>query len=135
LTSGALGLTLGCLVRPDQIGLMFGLLVIPLTLLGCISYPWAALGLVRWLQIVVLMNPLVYLSEGVRAALTPTLPHMATVAYLGASIAIAVFLVVFGPNRFVRPKTTRRNLLAQSRQVPAAPAALSPLVDHGRLRL
>jgi hypothetical protein len=107
LKSGALGLTLGCLVRSDQIGLMFGLL----------------------------MNPLVYLSEGVRAALTPTLPHMATVAYLGASIAIAVFLVVFGPNRFVRPKTTRRNLLAQSRRNLSAPAALSPLVDYGRLRL
>ncbi|HVB64823.1 MAG TPA: hypothetical protein VNE17_08830, partial [Nitrolancea sp.] len=61
-----------------------------------------ALGPVRWLQILVLVNPLVYLSEGMRAALTPVLPHMATVAYLGASIAIALFLVVFGLNRFVR---------------------------------
>lgn len=106
LTSGALGLTLGCLVRPDQIGLMFGLLVIPLSFLGCIYYPWAALGPVRWLQIVVLVNPLVYLSEGMRAALTPELPHMATVAYLGAAIGIAVFLVVFGLNRFVRRVVT-----------------------------
>jgi hypothetical protein len=36
-----------------------------------------------------------------RAALTPALPHMATVAYLGASIAIALFLTLFGLNRFV----------------------------------
>jgi ABC-2 type transport system permease protein len=31
---------------------------------------------VRWLQILVLINPLVYMSEGLRTALTPNVPHM-----------------------------------------------------------
>ncbi len=49
---------------------LFALVVLPLTFLGCIYYPWKALEAVRWLQIVVLVNPLVYMCEGFRAALT-----------------------------------------------------------------
>src|SRR3984893_9943895 len=76
LTAGALGLTIGTSVKPQQIGLIFGVVVIPITFLGCVYYPWAALTHIRWLQVGVLINPIVYMSEGLRAALTPTLPHM-----------------------------------------------------------
>ena len=75
LTSGALGLTIGTTVKPSQIGLIFGVVVIPITFLGCVYYPWALLGHIKWLQYGVLINPIVYMSEGLRAALTP-LPHM-----------------------------------------------------------
>ena len=75
LTSGALGLTIGTTVKPSQIGLIFGVVVIPITFLGCVYYPWALLGRIKWLQYGVLINPIVYMSEGLRAALTP-LPHM-----------------------------------------------------------
>ena len=51
--------------------LLFGIVVIPLTFLRCIYFPWAQLESIRWLQILVLVNPLVYMSEGFRAALTP----------------------------------------------------------------
>ena len=84
LTSGALGLALGTIVRPAQIGLMFALVVVPITFLGCVYYPWAMLHPVRWLQILVMVNPLVYMSEGLRAALTPDLPHMPVWGFLGA---------------------------------------------------
>ncbi len=43
LTAGALGLTIGTSVKPQQIGLIFGVVVIPITFLGCVYYPWAAL--------------------------------------------------------------------------------------------
>ena len=76
LLSGALGLTIGTSVQPKQIGLVFGVVVVPITFLGCVYYPWAALGHLRWLQIGVLVNPIVYISEGLRAALTPTMGHM-----------------------------------------------------------
>lgn len=76
LTSGALGLTIGTSVKPQQIGLIFGVVVMPITFLGCVYYPWAALIHLRWLQIGVLVNPIVYMSEGLRSALTPALPHM-----------------------------------------------------------
>ena len=71
LTAGALGLTIGTAVKPEQIGLIFGVVVMPITFLGCVYYPWAALQSLRWLQMGVLVNPIVYMSEGLRAALTP----------------------------------------------------------------
>ena len=44
---------------------------------GCIYYPWKALEAIRWLQILSLANPLVYISEGFRAALTDVPAHVA----------------------------------------------------------
>jgi ABC-2 type transport system permease protein len=76
LTSGALGLTIGTSVKPSQIGLIFGVVVIPITFLGCVYYPWAKLDHIKWLQYGVLINPIVYMSEGLRASLTPSLDHM-----------------------------------------------------------
>ncbi len=76
LLAGALGLTIGTSVNPKQIGLIFGVVVMPITFLGCVYYPWAALGRIKWLQMGVLLNPIVYMSEGLRAALTPSLGHM-----------------------------------------------------------
>lgn len=76
LLAGALGLTIGTSVQPKQIGLIFSVVVIPITFLGCVYYPWEALEHIKWLQYGVLVNPIVYMSEGLRAALTPTLGHM-----------------------------------------------------------
>jgi ABC-2 type transport system permease protein len=100
LTSGALGLVIGTLVRPDKMGLVFAALVVPLTFLGCVYYPWAALDAVPWMQVGVLINPLVYMSEGVRAALTPGVPHMPEWAFLGVGLAFLVGLWVLAMNRF-----------------------------------
>jgi len=91
VTSGALGLALGTIVRPQHIGLMFALVVVPITFLGCVYYPWALLHTVRWLQFLVLINPLVYMTEGLRATLTPEYPHMPVgVIVLALSIATLV---------------------------------------------
>lgn len=76
LSAGALGLVLGTTIKPQQIGILFGILVTPLIFLGCVYYPWATLDSVRWVQIVTLLTPLVYASEGLRAALTPEVQHM-----------------------------------------------------------
>jgi ABC-2 type transport system permease protein len=102
LTSGALGLALGTIVRPQQIGLMFAVVVVPITFLGCVYYPWAMMHPVRWLQILVLANPLVYMSEGLRAALTPDLPHMPVWAFLGALSTATLLLGAVGVRAFVR---------------------------------
>ena len=75
LTSGALGLTIGTAVKPQQIGLIFGVVVMPITFLGCVYYPWANLGPIPFLKYGVLFNPIVYMSEGLRAAVT-TSAHM-----------------------------------------------------------
>jgi ABC-2 type transport system permease protein len=102
LGSGSLGLVVGTIVRPDRIAFVFTLLVLPLTFLGCVYYPWARLAPVRWLQVLVLANPLVYVSEGLRAALTPALPHMPDWAFLLAMVLAVVLLSLVGVRLFNR---------------------------------
>ena len=102
LTSGALGLTIGTSVKPQQIGLIFGAVVMPITFLGCVYYPWAQLDKIRWLQIGVLINPIVYMSEGLRAALTPQLQHMHKAIILGMLCFFLVLLTRLGIRGFLR---------------------------------
>jgi ABC-2 type transport system permease protein len=102
LTSGALGLTIGTSVKPQQIGLIFGVVVMPITFLGCVYYPWAALYPIRWLQIGVLINPIVYMSEGLRSALTPGLPHMPPLLILAMLVFFLVLLTWLGIRGFLR---------------------------------
>ena len=102
LTAGALGLTIGTSVKPQQIGLIFGVVVIPITFLGCVYYPWAALKYIRWLQIGVLVNPIVYMSEGLRAAVTPGLDHMHPALILGLLTLFLVLLTAVGIKGFLR---------------------------------
>jgi ABC-2 type transport system permease protein len=75
-----LGLVLGTSFEPRNIGLMFGFIILPITFLGGTYYPWNKLAPVtvggwHWLQTIVLINPLIYVNEGMRAAFT-TAPHM-----------------------------------------------------------
>ena len=84
--TASLGLLLGTIVDPRKIQMIFAVVLLPLTMLGCVYYPWSALHVIRWLQIVVLVNPMVYMTEGLRAALTPGLPHMPIWAILTALI-------------------------------------------------
>src|SRR5579875_3207182 len=87
LDASALGLAIGANVKPQQIGLVFSIVVVPITFLGCVYYPWEVLNHLRWLQIAVLVNPIVYMSEGLRTALTPGIPHMPSVAIILAMLA------------------------------------------------
>jgi len=77
LTGAALGLVIGTRVSPRQVPLIFGVVVIPMTFLGATYYAWAALTPIPWLKTLVLLNPLVYMSEAMRVSLTPWIPHMA----------------------------------------------------------
>ena len=102
LLAGALGLTIGTAVQPKQIGLIFGVVVVPITFLGCVYYPWAALSHIRWLQIGVLINPIVYMSEGLRAALTPSLGHMPEAMILAMLVFFLALLTWTGMRGFRR---------------------------------
>jgi ABC-2 type transport system permease protein len=75
-TSAALGMLLGTLMDPRKMQMLFAVILLPLTMLGCVYYPWSALHTIRWLQIATLVNPMVYMAEGLRAVLTPSLGHM-----------------------------------------------------------
>ena len=106
LLSAAGGLALGCSVGQTQIGLMFSMVLTPMIFFGCVYYPWSALASFPILQKVVLVNPLVYASEGLRGALVPQFPHLPViVVFLGLVIFDALLLIV-GLRQFHRKAVT-----------------------------
>ncbi|MGH2734557.1 MAG: ABC transporter permease [Actinomycetota bacterium] len=76
LVGSSLGLAIGTRARPQHVPLVFSLIVIPITFLGATYYPWASLDPIPWLKYAVLLNPLVYMGEAFRTAMTPQFPHM-----------------------------------------------------------
>jgi ABC-2 type transport system permease protein len=102
LLSAAGGLALGCSVGQTQIGLMYSLVVAPMMMFGCAYYPWSALRFAPVLQYAVLINPLVYASEGLRGALMPEVPHIPGLVAVGALAAIDGALLVVGLRQFER---------------------------------
>lgn len=100
--SASLGLTVGTRVEPRQVPLVFSLLVIPMTFLGCVYYPWQTLDKIAWLKWAIVINPLVYLSEGLRLALAGGVPHMPVVAIYAAIIGFTAVLLKLGIDGFRR---------------------------------
>jgi ABC-2 type transport system permease protein len=111
LAGACLGLTLGTLIRPEQIGLLFALILTPLLFTGCTYYPWSLLDGIKWFQIVTLFNPLTYAAEGMRYAMVPPLDVQGqSVAFptldlqwvfLGLGVTIVALLII-GMNTFRR---------------------------------
>jgi ABC-2 type transport system permease protein len=99
LFSSAGGLALGCSVGQTQIGLMFSLVLAPMMMFGCAYYPWSYLHSFPVLQYAVLINPLVYASEGLRGTLTKA-EHINTFIVIGALVAINAALLVIGLKKF-----------------------------------
>jgi ABC-2 type transport system permease protein len=101
LLAGSLGLVIGSSVSPKHIGLVFSIIVVPITFLGCVYYPWAYLDKIRWLQVGVLFNPIVYMSEGLRASVTPGIAHMPWWAILVALVFFTAALARWGLKGFL----------------------------------
>ena len=99
VAAASLGLMFGTMFDPRTVPLLFGIIVVPLTFLGCIYFPWKSLEAIRWLQIAVLANPLVYMSEGFRAALTPV-PHMSLLVIYPVMLAFTLFFLWRGVEGF-----------------------------------
>jgi ABC-2 type transport system permease protein len=94
------GLVLGCSINQQHIGLMFGMVITPMIFFGCTYYPWSALNTFPILQKAVLVNPLVYASEGMRATLVPQFPHLSIAAVLLALGCFNVLLLFVGLRQF-----------------------------------
>jgi ABC-2 type transport system permease protein len=102
MMTSALGLLLGTLMDPRKMQMLFAVIILTATMLGCVYYPWSALHQIRWLQIAVLLNPMVYISEGLRAVLTPGVGHLAMGAVLLVLIGGAVLIGYLGTRTFTR---------------------------------
>ena len=101
-----LGLVLGTSFEPRNIGLMFGFVILPITFLGGTYYPWTHLapvkiGAFHWLQTLVLINPLIYVNEGMRAAFTDA-PHMHLYVVYPVMVGFAALFLSVGLRNFRR---------------------------------
>ena len=101
LAAGA-GMFVGTAVKPERLPALFTIVLIPIAFLGCIYFSWSRLAGIRWLQIVVLLNPLTYMTESVRTLLTPSAPHMPTWGALLGGCAVAVSMLLVGLRSFTR---------------------------------
>ena len=102
----SLGLVLGTRISPRNIGAMFGFIVLPITFLGGTYYPWTTLGAIKvggfpWLQALVCLNPLIYVTEGFRAALTPA-THMPLYVIYPVLLVLCVLFLWVGIDGFIK---------------------------------
>jgi ABC-2 type transport system permease protein len=100
------GLALGCSIDQQHIGLMFGMVITPMIFFGCTYYPWSALKTFPILQKAVLLNPLVYASEGMRATLAPQFPHLSITAVILALLFFDILLLLVGLRQFEKKAVT-----------------------------
>jgi ABC-2 type transport system permease protein len=102
VVGAALGLILGTAVPVNRINVIFALILTPLLFTGASQYPWTSLDQLRWFQVVTACNPLTYVSEGMRAALEPTVPHIQPwISVLVLATCLVVFTAV-GIRLFLR---------------------------------
>ncbi|MQS14887.1 ABC transporter permease [Streptomyces kaniharaensis] len=90
-TGAAIGLVLGTVIAPDRISVTFALVLAPVTFTGSVQYPWSSLGHVGWFQVISALNPLTYVSEGLRAA---TLPGHGSIALWTDVLVLLLALLV-----------------------------------------
>src|SRR6201993_268456 len=106
IAMAGLGLVLGTSFEPRNIGLMFGFIILPITFLGGTYYGWTRLAPVtvggwHWLQTLVLINPLIYVNEGMRAAFTNA-PHMHLYVIYPVVVAFGALFLAIGLHNFRR---------------------------------
>jgi ABC-2 type transport system permease protein len=102
LLSAAFGLTLGSNIQPRFSGLLFAVILGPMMLFGCAYYPWAALHVLGPVRYVFLLNPLVFMSESMRLAVTPDVPHMPAALLLAGLVGFGLLFGALGAWSFRR---------------------------------
>jgi len=96
LCGAAAGLALGTLVESANVSLVFSIAITPLGFMGCVYYRWQMLRGIRWFQVLSCLNPLTYGSEGLRAGMTLTMPHMPVRYVLLGQVISLLVLSYFG---------------------------------------
>ena len=96
VTAASLGLLLGVAFKPQSGPWLLSVVALPVSFFGAVFYTWSSLGAIPVIQHAVLANPLVYMSEGLRAALVTGVAHMPLWAIYPALIGFATLFTVLG---------------------------------------
>ena len=102
LIGAAMGLILGTYVPPNRISVTLTLVITPLIFTGSSQYPWPSLGHIRWFQVLSALNPMTYVSEGLRGLMAPGVPHIQTWVCFTVAVGSLVALMVVGMIGFNR---------------------------------
>lgn len=94
LAGGAVGLVIGTSVPARRVNVMFAVILTPILFTGSAQFPWRSLSDdLLWFKVICALNPLTYVSEGMRAELVPSVPHIPFPITL---LALVVAIVGFG---------------------------------------
>ena len=97
-------------MRPSYAAMTYllakGFVILPITVLGGTYYEWTRLAPVtlggwHWLQTIVLINPLIYVNEGMRAAFTNA-PHMHLYIIYPVLVGFCAVFLAIGLHNFRR---------------------------------
>jgi ABC-2 type transport system permease protein len=102
LVGAGIGLVLGTFVTPQRINILFSLVFTPLLFTGSSQYPWPSLHEIRWFQVISGLNPMTYVSEGMRGALVPSVPHIRPWIALTVMVLSITILMTVGIRGFYR---------------------------------
>jgi ABC-2 type transport system permease protein len=96
VATSSLGLWFGTFFEPRSVMAMFAVLLTPMMFLGCTLFPRSARDAIPWVQVVALANPLTYVSEGFRAALTGAQGFRAALTGAPHLSLLAIYPVLIG---------------------------------------
>lgn len=97
----ALGLWLGSITDGPQSSVVYSVLLVPMSFLGCVFFSWLALGRAPLLQYLTLLDPQTYVSELFRATLTNTM-HMAALGIFSGLIFWCCLFLILGLRAFIK---------------------------------
>ena len=100
--AAAFGLMLGSVVAPRFSGLLFAVVLGPMMLFGCAYFPWSGLAAIGPLRFLFLVNPLTFVSEGLRLAVTPEVPAMPWPLLLTGLAGYSLLFTLLGARAFRR---------------------------------
>lgn len=102
ITGAAFGVLIGTVVDFRSVPLVSSLVYMPLSFFGAVFFTWPSLETIPVLYYGVLLNPLVYMSEGFRAGLTSSMEHMPLPAVYGVLTVCAVACTLLAVAAFKR---------------------------------
>lgn len=98
--SATLGLLVGTIVKPSQIAAMFPGFLMPVIFAGAVFFTWESLSVIPIDQIIVLINPLVYINEALRYVMISPANAMPLVWSIVGIIVFTVLMGIWGMRRF-----------------------------------
>lgn len=103
LAGGSVGLVIGTSVPARRVNVMFAVILTPILFTGSAQFPWRSLSDdLLWFKVICALNPLTYVSEGMRAELVPDVPHMPFPVTLAVLVVAIVGFGALGLRGFMK---------------------------------